>query len=219
MYSGEMEVQVKRKILAVLHDEINKILNASRELSNLTSVIINQKSTTDITLILKKITDIEEEVEDIRRKITREVAEVGSLMVYREDVLRTAYTIDDIAGYISGIAFRLSNIEIIVLKNHELDTDIQVLVEKVVDAIFKLNEMARALTINPQNIIELSQEVQELERDIDSRYRNTIIKAVKNGSNNTSELILLKDVIEGIEGMADKCQEASDSFTILALSL
>ena len=30
-----MEVQVKRKILAVLHDEINKILNASRELSNL----------------------------------------------------------------------------------------------------------------------------------------------------------------------------------------
>ena len=218
MYSGEMEVQVKRKILAVLHDEINKILNASRELSNLTSVIINQKDT-DINSILKKITENEEEVEDIRRKITREVAEVGSLMAYREDVLRTAYNIDDIAGFISGIAFRLSNIEIAVLKNHELDQDILILIEKVVDAIFKLNEMARALTINPQNIIELSQGVQELERDIDSKYRNTIIKAVKNGSNNTSELILLKDVIEGIEGMADKCQEASDSFTILALSL
>jgi len=213
-----MEVQVKRKILAVLHDEINKILNASRELSNLTSVIINQKDT-DINSILKKITEIEEEVEDIRRKITREVAEVGSLMAYREDVLRTAYNIDDIAGFISGIAFRLSNIEIAVLKNHELDQDTLVLIEKVVDAIFKLNEMARALTIKPQNIIELSQGVQELERDIDSKYRNAIIKAVKNGSNNTSELILLKDVIEGIEGMADKCQEASDSFTILALSL
>ena len=113
-------------------------------------------------------------------------------MAYREDVLRTAYNIDDIAGFISGIAFRLSNIEIAVLKNHELDQDILVLIEKVVDAIFKLNEMARALTINPQNIIELSQGVQELERDIDSKYRNAIIKAVKNGSNNTSELILLK---------------------------
>ena len=218
MYSGEMEVKVKRKILAVLHDEINKILNASRELSNLTKIIINEKNA-DIESSLKKITDIEEEVEDIRRKITIDVAEVGSLMVYREDVLRTAYTIDDIAGYISGIAFRLSNIKLTVLKNHQLDNDIEILIEKVVDAIFKLNEMARALAINPQNIIELSQAVQELEREIDSKYRNTIIKAVKNGSGNASELILLKDVIEGIEGMADKCQEASDSFTILALSL
>jgi uncharacterized protein len=29
----------------------------------------------------------------------------------------------------------------------------------------------------------------------------------------------LKDAVEGIEGMADKCQEASDSLTILALSM
>ena len=31
----------------------------------------------------------------------------------------------------------------------------------------------------------------------------------------TKDLLLLKDAIEGIEGMADKCQEASDSLTIL----
>ena len=31
----------------------------------------------------------EEDVENLRRKITREVAEIGSLMVYREDILRT----------------------------------------------------------------------------------------------------------------------------------
>jgi uncharacterized protein Yka (UPF0111/DUF47 family) len=36
---------------------------------------------------------------------------------------------------------------------------------------------------------------------------------------NTKELLLLKDVIEGIEEMADKCQEVSDSFILLALSL
>ena len=33
------------------------------------------------------------------------------------------------------------------------------------------------------------------------------------------ELLLLKDIIEGIEEMADKCQEVSDSFILLALSL
>ena len=36
---------------------------------------------------------------------------------------------------------------------------------------------------------------------------------------NTKELLLVKDVIEGIEEMADKCQSVSDSFILLALSL
>ena len=33
------------------------------------------------------------------------------------------------------------------------------------------------------------------------------------------ELLLVKDIIEGIEEMADKCQEVSDSFILLSLSL
>src|ERR1051326_2846722 len=33
MYSGELDVQAKRKALAVLHDEINRILNSARDLS------------------------------------------------------------------------------------------------------------------------------------------------------------------------------------------
>ena len=54
----------------------------------------------DIQVCIERMTNAEEEVENLRRKITREVAEIGSLMVYREDVLRTAYIMDDIAGYI-----------------------------------------------------------------------------------------------------------------------
>ncbi len=78
--------------------------------------------------------------------------------------------------------------------------------------------MARALSINPASVIELAQEVQKLERQIDVRYRAIIIK-VLNEMAVTKDILLLKDVVEGVEGMADKCQEASDSITILALSM
>jgi hypothetical protein len=44
------------------------------------------------------------------------------------------------------------------------------------------------------------------------------IKALDTISN-TKELLLMKDIIEGIEEMADKCQEVSDSFILLALSI
>ena len=56
---------------------------------------------------LEQISTIEEEVENLRRKITREVADVGGLIMNRENLLNTAYTMDEIAGYITGISFKL----------------------------------------------------------------------------------------------------------------
>jgi predicted phosphate transport protein (TIGR00153 family) len=217
MYNGELEVQAKRKALAVLHDEITHVLNAARDLSSLTdSIIKGTNKETEISLVRMK--NAGEEVENLRRKMTREISDTGSLMVYREDVLRTAYIIDDIAGYITGIAFRLSNIKIATLKKGKFDEDIGELINMVVEAIFKLNEMARALSINPSSTMELAQEVQNIERRVDNSYRKVVIKAL-NEIPNTKDLLLVKDAVEGIEGMADKCQAASDSLTILALSM
>ena len=217
MYNGELEVQAKRKALAVLHDEITHILNAARDLSSLTdSIIKGTDKETELSLVRMK--NAGEDVENLRRKMTREISDTGSLMVYREDVLRTAYIIDDIAGYITGIAFRLANIKIATLKKGKFDEDISELINMVVEAIFKLNEMARALSINPSSTIELAQEVQNIERKVDNSYRKVVIKAL-NEIPNTKDLLLVKDAVEGIEGMADKCQAASDSLTILALSM
>jgi predicted phosphate transport protein (TIGR00153 family) len=217
MYNGELEVQAKRKALAVLHDEITHILNAARDLSSLSdSIIKGTNKETELSLVRMK--NAGEEVENLRRKMTREISDTGSLMVYREDVLRTAYIIDDIAGYITGIAFRLSNIKIATLKKGKFDEDISELINMVVEAIFKLNEMARALSINPSSTIELAQEVQNIERKVDNSYRKVVIKAL-NEIPNTKDLLLVKDAVEGIEGMADRCQAASDSLTILALSM
>ena len=217
MYNGELEVQAKRKALAVLHDEITHILNAARDLSSLTdSLIKGTNKETELSVFRMK--NAGEEVENLRRKMTREISDTGSLMVYREDVLRTAYIVDDIAGYITGIAFRLSNIKITTLKKGKFDEDISELINMVVEAIFKLNEMARALSINPSSTIEIAQEVQNIERKVDNSYRKVVIKAL-NDIPNTKDLLLVKDAVEGIEGMADKCQAASDSLTILALSM
>jgi uncharacterized protein len=217
MYSGELEVQAKRKALAVLQDEITRILNSARDLSTLTTSLIKGDDK-DIQQCLERMRNTEEEVENLRRKITREVAEIGSLMANREDILRTAYIIDDIAGYISGVAFRLANMKASTLKKASFDDDMKQLVGMVVDTIFKLNEMGRALSINPANAIDIAQEVQKMERQVDAKYRAVIVKAL-NEFSATKDLLLLKDAVEGIEGMVDKCQEASDSFTILALSM
>jgi uncharacterized protein len=207
MYSGELEVQAKRKAIAVLQDEINRILNAARELATLPDLIMK-----------KDKAGIKAAVENLRRKITREVADVGGLIINRENLLNTAYTMDEIAGYITGIAFKLSNIKPATLKGAKIDEDISALIDLLVDEVYKLNEIVRGLNTNTANAIELAQETQKIEREIDIKYRTLVIKALDEISN-TKELLLVKDVIQGIEEMADKCQEVSDSFILLALSL
>jgi predicted phosphate transport protein (TIGR00153 family) len=217
MYSGELEVQAKRKAIAVLQDEINRILNASRELGTLTDSLM-KKDKKAIKNTLEQISTIEEEVESLRRKITREVADVGGLIMNRENLLNTAYTMDEIAGYITGIAFKLSNVKITTLKSSKLDKDIVELISLVVDEVYKLNEIIRSLNTNTANAIELAQETQTIEREIDIKYREATIKLL-NEVKDPKELLLIKDVIEGIEEMSDKCQRVSDSFILLALSL
>ena len=217
MYSGELEVQAKRKAIAVLQDEINRILNASRELGTLTDSLM-KKDKKAIKNTLEQISTIEEEVENLRRKITRDVADVGGLIMNRENLLNTAYTMDEIAGYITGIAFKLSNVKITTLKSSKLDKDISELISLVVDEVYKLNEIIRSLNTNTANAIELAQETQTIEREIDIKYRDATIKLL-NEVKDPKELLLIKDVIEGIEEMSDKCQRVSDSFILLALSL
>ena len=217
MYSGELEVQAKRKALAVLQDEINRILNASRVLSTVPKLMVN-KDKTGIKTALQEISSIEAEVENLRRKITRDVADVGGLILNRDNILNTAYTMDEIGGYITGISFKLSNIKLTTIKTSHLDKDLTELIELVVDEIYKLNEIIRSLNIDAGKAIELAQETQKIERDIDNKYRVMSITAL-NEISDTKELLLMKDVIEAIEEMADKCQEVSDSFILLALSL
>ena len=216
MYSGELEVQAKRKTIAILQEETNKILNLSRELSIMTDAIMHENKD-GIRESSDKMNNIENDIMVLKKQITREVIAIGSLMSYREDLLRTAYLIDEISGYIKGVSFRLSNIEPQVIKlNFEIE--LKRMVDIIIDVLFKINEMSRTLTIKPEDMIELATEVQIIEMDVDKKYRELTVKALDKITS-PKDLILFKDAIEGIEGMVDKCQQASNSFTILALSI
>jgi hypothetical protein len=53
---------------------------------------------------------------------------------------------------------------------------------------------------------------------VDDKYRELSIRVLDEIAT-TKELLLLKDVVEGIEEMSDKVLQVSDSFILLALSL
>ena len=71
MYSGELEVQAKRKTKAILQEETNKILNYSRKLAIMTDALILDNKD-GIRESSGKMNIIENDIIGLRKQITRE---------------------------------------------------------------------------------------------------------------------------------------------------
>lgn len=217
MFRGEDEVLVRRKTLTILQDEVKLVAEAARELFSSYSATLNNDSTTLKTSI-ERIKNAEISVEALRRSLTRELAEIGAMIMSREDVLRTAYAIENVVHYINGISFRVSQISWKTLQNSKLSIEIKELIDMAVEIVQRLSEVIRSLTINPAQSIELAGNVEKLERQIDDKYRQITVKVLKE-VNSVKDLIVLIDIVERIENMSDACLAASDAVTILALGL
>ena len=217
MFSGEAEIQARRKTLAVLQDEVRRVLDTSRELVQL-YVALSKNDTTAVQASLEKIRKAEEDTEQLRRMLTRELAEIGTMMINREDFLRTAYNVEEMSGYIAGIAFKLSQMKYSTVKKAGLTDELRDLIDMSVESVQRLNEVVRALAINPIHAIDLSKSEQKLERQVDDKNRSLTSK-VMSEVDSVKDLLFLKDIIQGIEDLVDNCLKATDSITILALGL
>jgi uncharacterized protein Yka (UPF0111/DUF47 family) len=217
LFSGEAEIQARRKTLAVLQDEVRRVLDASRELVQLYNAL-GKNDATGIQSSSERIRKAEEDTEQLRRMLTRELAEIGTMIINREDFLRTAYNVEEMSGHIAGVAFKLSQTKFATLKKAGIVDELRDLIDMSVESVQRLNEVVRALAINPIHAIDLSNSVQKLERQVDDKYR-ALLSKIMNQVDGVKELLLLKDTVQGIEDLVDNCLSATDSITILALGL
>jgi len=217
MFSSSSELQARRKTLSILQDEAKRVLEAARELSETFPAILENDQQT-LNKYAESIMKAEDDVENLRRMLTRELAELGPMVINREDVLRAAYDIEEIASYISSAAFRLAGFKLTDFKKTSLLKDVTSVIDLAVEMVYRLNEVVRALTINPSLAIDLTNSIQKIERQVDDQYRALTLKLLSE-LDSFKEVLVLKDIIERIENMADQCLKAADSVTIIALSL
>ena len=170
------------------------------------------------TSALEKVKQAEGDVMTLRSALIRELSQVGTLLVNREDILRAAFAVEDIFGHINGVAFKLSQLSKSTAKNKSYRDAINGLLGLLIDGISKLNESIRALSINPQQSIQMAAQVQQIESSIDNEYREAVATVMKMATN-VKELITVKEVVESIENCADAMLDAADASTILALGI
>ncbi len=196
---------------------MRRVLDAARvlleEFNGLTKGDRNQ-----VSAALERVKQAEGDVMTLRTALIRELSQVGTLLVNREDVLRAAFAVEDIFGHINGVAFKISQLQRSSAKNKKYKESITQLLGLLVDGISKLNESIRALSINSDQSIQMAAQVQQIESSIDNDYREAVAVVMKTATN-VKELITVKEVVESIEDCADAMLDAADASTILALGL
>lgn len=193
-------------------------MDISRKISQMVDSFVkgDRNSARELLADIKKL---EEDVDAARREVSRELAEIGAILSSREDFLRFTSLTSEIADFCEGIAFRLLEI---MERGWKVPTDIKEDVANLSDAVFetvsKLRETIMTLSYGASKALEKAREVEAAERIVDDLYRELEVKIV-NSNMSIPPMLLLRDVVQLLEEVADKAEDASDSARILAFTL
>lgn len=196
---------------------MRRVLDATRVLLEEFNGLVKGDKT-QVSSSLERVRQAEEDVMTLRTALIRELSQVGTLLVNREDILRAAFAVEDIFGHINGVAFKMSQLQRSSAKNKKYRDAVAELIGLLIDGISKLNESVRALSINPDQSITMAGQVQQIESNMDVTYREAVAMVMKTATN-VKELITVKELVESIENTADAMLDAADASTILALGM
>jgi predicted phosphate transport protein (TIGR00153 family) len=212
---AETEQRVRRRALSACQDNLRKVVDVTRKIPQL----VEQFSKCDKDQARQLFSEIrkgEEEVLKARRMVSQELAEIGAILISREDFLRFTNLSSEIADFSEGIAYYL--IEILE-HNWKVPDDIRKellnLSEAVFEAVLKLRETMMVLSYGPAKTLEKAKDVEIAERKVDEIYRALSIKVISSKLD-LPVLLLMRDILQLLENSADKAEDAADTVRILS---
>jgi uncharacterized protein Yka (UPF0111/DUF47 family) len=212
---AETEERVKRRALNACQDNLRKVVDLERKMPQMVDFFATGKKD-DARQLFSEIKLGEEEVIKARRLVSQELAEIGAILVSREDFLRFTNLTSEIADFSEGIAFYLVEImEHNWTVSSDIKRDLVKLSEAVLDSVLKLRETMMTLTYGPTKTLEKAKDVEIAERVVDDIYRALAIK-VLNSKLDVPAILLLRDVLQLLENSADKAEDAADAARTLS---
>jgi hypothetical protein len=148
--------------------------------------------------------------------VSQELAEIGAILISREDFLRFTNLSSEVADFSEGIAFYLVEI----MEHNwnipsEIKKDLLKLSVAVLDTVLKLRETMMVLNYGSQKTLERAKDVEISERIVDDQYRMLSIK-VLSSKLDVPVLLLLRDILQMLENAADKAEDAADAARMLS---
>jgi predicted phosphate transport protein (TIGR00153 family) len=206
-------------VLDICQDHIRKVLDSVRELSTMMQDFSLNTNSGNMDDHLAQIKTLKEEATEQKRVLLNELAETGMLLMNREDFFRLAIQIDEIVDYCEGAAYRISTMTKKKMKiAKDLSESLFNLSKNVLKTVTNLRETILSLSYSRAKAIEMSKNVEIAEYAVDEMFREIEMKII-DANLDLGTTLLLRDLAQFLEDIADKAEDAIDSTRVLALGV
>ncbi|OYT39988.1 MAG: phosphate transport regulator [Desulfurococcales archaeon ex4484_58] len=167
-----------------------------------------------------KIVECERKADDLKRSILQSLRNSYIHPQDREDLLKLIMTVDDIAAFTKSSAKRFMNIYRIGLTiPTTIMNKIKEVVSKTVTAGDLLVESIKSLGKDPQKSMALTHDIEQLEEEIDDLRMEVLEEVYRNCIDKVDIIcILIRDLIEDLESISDKCEDTGDIIRLITVT-
>jgi len=165
-----------------------------------------------------KLSIIEHEIDELRRMIFEELTRGSLRSKDREDIMHLVKRLDEMADHVKDA----SRAVILLLEAYvpkEMWEQFVQTAKDLVECATTLRKAIENLGTNPEKAMELAKQIDEVEGKVDEKYLTSKAMLLQySKETDAATIMLLKDLIEEMEHVADACDDTADYVRILTVS-
>jgi predicted phosphate transport protein (TIGR00153 family) len=165
-----------------------------------------------------KLSSAEHEIDELRRTVFEELTRGSLLSKDREDIMHLVKRLDEMADHVKDA----SRAVILLLEAEvpeEMWKQFAQTAKDLVDCAKTLLKAIEKLGTDPPKAMELAKQIDEIEGMVDEKYLKSKAMLLRYSNKiDAATILLLKDLIEEMEHVADACDDTADYVRILTVS-
>lgn len=166
----------------------------------------------------EKLSTIEHEIDELRRMIFEELTRGSLRSKDREDIMHLVKRLDELADHVKDA----SRAVILLLEAYvpkEMWKQFVKTAKDLVECATTLRKAIENLGTNPEKAMDLAKQIDVIEGKVDEKYLTSKAMLLEySKETDAATIMLLKDLIEEMEHVADACDDTADYVRILTVS-
>jgi len=212
------EKRRKHKVLDIADKQMALAIDTVIELEKSINAALNGKKE-EATASFEKLSVTEHEIDELRRTVFAELTRGSLPPKDREDIMHMVKRLDVMADHVKDAARA-----VILLLDSKIEKEMwELFAETAKELVTCANTLSKAIEMlgtDPSKAMELAKQIDEIEGKVDENYLKEKALLLKHSKKMTAATtLIIKDLIEEMEHVADACDDTADYVRILTVTI
>jgi predicted phosphate transport protein (TIGR00153 family) len=207
----------KDKVLEIADRQMTLAIDTVIELEKSINAALNRNKEAAMASF-EKLSLTEHEIDELRRTVFEELTRGSLPSRDREDIMHLVKRLDEMADHVKD-ASRAVIILLDAKVVKEMWEQFAETAKDLVSCATTLRKAIEKLGIDPPRAMELAKQIDAIENSADEKYVTSKALLLKHSKKmDAATLLVLKDLIEEMEHVADSCDDTADYVRILTVA-